>query len=106
MKVWLIRLDMAVTLDDDVAGRFSEPALLSRRTHPRHRPAGRHEQRRARAGKARAVCRRRLADDGAKRAAERAEAVEAHVEADLGDRTPGLPQQLHRALHAAALQVA
>src|SRR5437762_2477363 len=106
MKVWLIRLDMAVTLDDCPPGRFSEPALLSRRAHPRHRPAGRHEQRGALAREARAVLRGRLADDRAKRATEGAQAVEAHVEADLGDRTRGLAQQLHRTLHAAALQVA
>src|SRR5256885_12599224 len=106
MKVWLIRLDMAVTLDDGLPGRFSKPALLSRRAHPRHRPAGRHEQRRALAGEARAVLRGRLADDRAKRAAERAQAVEAHVEADLGDRARGLTQELHGPLHAPALQVA
>src|SRR5438067_13699098 len=106
MKVWLIRLDMAVTLDDCPPGRFSEPALLSCRAHPRHRPTGRHEQRGALAGEARAVLRGRLADDRAKRAAERAQAVEAHVEADLGDRARGLTQELHSPLHAAALQVA
>src|SRR5438477_2313289 len=106
MKVWLIRLDMAVTLDDGLPGRFSKPALLSRWAHPRHRPTGRHEQRGALAGEARAVLRGRLADDRAKRAAERAQAVEAHVEADLGDRARGLTQELHRPLHAAALQVA
>src|SRR5712691_7960225 len=106
MKVWLIRLSMHATLKEACAVRFSEPALLSRRTHPRHRPACGHEQRGSRAGEARAVLRGRLADDRAKRAAERAQAVEAHVEADLGDRPLGLAQQLHRALHAAALQVA
>ena len=38
--------------------------------------------------------------------AERAEAVESDVEADLGHGTVGLAQQLHRTLHPAALQVA
>src|SRR5438552_5871180 len=106
MKVWLIRLDMAVTLDDGLAGRFSEPALLSRRARPRHRPARRHEQGGALAGEARPVLRGRLADYRAKRATERTQAVEADVEADLGDRTRGLTQELHRTLDAAALQVA
>src|SRR5262249_13115562 len=47
-----------------------------------------------------------LADDLAERAAERAEAEEADVEADLGDAALGLAQQEHRALDAAALQIA
>ena len=39
-------------------------------------------------------------------AAERAEAVEADVEADIGDAAIGRSQQEHRALDAPALQVA
>src|SRR5262249_37508769 len=38
--------------------------------------------------------------------AERAQAVEADVEADVGDAAIGRPQQEHRALDAPALQVA
>src|SRR2546423_6165646 len=47
-----------------------------------------------------------LAHDLVKGAAERARAGETDLEADLGDAEFGLPQQEHRALHAAALQVA
>ena len=53
-----------------------------------------------------AVRARRLADDRAERPAERAEAREADVEADLGDAALGLAQHEHRPLDAAALEVA
>src|SRR5438270_1229293 len=52
------------------------------------------------------VCRRRLANDVAKAPAERAQAVEADVEADVHDAAVGRPQQEHRPLDPAALQVA
>src|SRR5258708_1589618 len=105
MNVWLIRLSMAATLDPGLAVRFSETAL-SRRPRPGHRPAGRHAQGCSVAGEARAIARRRLAEDPAERAAEGAQAVESDLEADLGHGAVRLTQQLHRALHATALQVA
>src|SRR6478672_5222000 len=105
MNVWLIRLSMTATLDRGLAVRFSETAL-SRRPCPGHRPAGRHAQRCSVAGEAGAVARRRLAEDPAERTAEGAQAVESDLEADLGHGAVGLAQQLHCALHAAALQVA
>src|SRR3954468_7710208 len=57
-------------------------------------------------GRAGPVGRRALADDGPERAAERAEAGEPHVEADLGHRSLALAQQRHGPLDAAALEVA
>src|SRR5438876_12404271 len=109
MKVWLNRLSKPVTLDGAGVARFSKCALsswsLTGRARPRHRPARRHAQGRAVAGEARPVRRRRLADDGAERPAEGAEAVEADVEADLGHRPVRLAQELHRPLGVAALQV-
>src|SRR4051812_44248672 len=53
-----------------------------------------------------AVGRRRLADDGAEGPAERPEAREPDVEADVGDGAVGLAEQEHRPLDAAALEVA
>jgi hypothetical protein len=50
--------------------------------------------------------RRRLTDDARERAAERAEAGEADVQADLGDAAVRRAQQVHGPLDAAALQVA
>src|SRR5438874_10916429 len=106
MKVWLIRLNIAVTLDRCASVCFSESALfvsLARWTHPRHRPASWHAQRGAICSEPGAVARRRLADDLVERPAERAQAVEGHVETDLGDRTVCLAQQLHCPFHPAAL---
>src|SRR4051812_16330047 len=105
MKVWLIRLIMGATLVARGAARFSETAL-SGRPHPGHRPARRYPQGGAVPGEPRPVRRRRLAHDVAERPAERAEAVEADVEADLGHGRVGLAQQLHRALNPTALEVA
>src|SRR6202022_2668474 len=48
----------------------------------------------------------RLADDCLKTAAERAQAVEANVEADVGHAAIGRPQQEHCPLAPAALEVA
>src|SRR5690349_4062460 len=48
----------------------------------------------------------RLAEHVAESAAEGAQAGEAHVEADLGHRQVAVAQQRHRALDAAALEVA
>src|SRR3954462_4807142 len=53
-----------------------------------------------------AVAGGRLAHDAAERAAERAEAREADVEANLGHAAVGLDEQEHRALDAAPLEVA
>src|SRR5205807_8564209 len=104
MKVWLIRLSMAATVERGAVARFSEYALLPGRAHPRHRPAGWHPQ--CGIGREpRPVFRRRLSDDVTEGAAERAEAVETDVEADLGYGTVGLAQQLHGPLNPAALQV-
>src|SRR5579885_2323744 len=89
--------------------RFSKSALcpaLARWTEPGHRPTRGDPQRVAFAGEPRAVRRGRLADHGPERPAERAEAAEPDVEADLGDRPTGLAEQFHRPLHPAALQVA
>src|SRR4051812_28453377 len=47
-----------------------------------------------------------LADDVAEGPAERSEAREADVHADVRHRAVALPQQQHRALYPAALQVA
>src|SRR3954451_8889214 len=98
MEEWVIRLNMSATLDAARRPRFSETA----RSRPRHREARRDGRRAAVA----AVLARRRADDRAERPAERAEAGEADLEADLGDAVVGRAQQEHRALDAAALQVA
>src|SRR4051794_40278343 len=79
--------------------RFSETA----RSHPRPREAVRHD---GPDNAAVAVLRRRLADDLAERAAERAQAREPDVEADLGHALVRLAEQEHRALDAPALEVA
>src|SRR3954471_20225839 len=78
--------------------RFSETA----RSRPGH-PEARRDRR---DGRPPAIGARRLADDVAERAAERAETGEADVEADLGDAPVGLAQEEHRALDPAALEVA
>src|SRR6476620_8010137 len=67
-----------------------------------------HEARRDRAEVrcAPAIHGRRLAHDLGEGPAERAQAREADVEADLGHAAVRLPQQEHRALNAATLQVA
>src|ERR1700680_1903234 len=72
------------------------------RSHPAHREASRHSHH----ASALAIRDRRLADDVAEGAAEGAQAVEADVEANVSDASLGLAQQEHRALDAAALQVA
>ena len=81
-------------------------AVAAPRRHPR--PRGRQLDAVGRDHRpvARAVVRRRLADDLAERAAEGAQAVEADVEADVGDAAVGLAQQEHRALDPPPLQVA
>src|SRR4051794_19730670 len=91
-------LIMGSKLRADARPRFSETA----RSRPAHREAGRDGHGLA----ARAELRRRLADDLPERAAERAEAEEADVDAYLGHAALGLAQQEHRALDAPALQVA
>src|SRR5829696_4460268 len=98
MPEWLIALNMALTLRAGRALRFSETA----RSHPAHHEAGGHRQR----PRSVPVDRRRLTHDAGERAAERAEAREADVEADLGHAEVGLAQQRHRALHPPALKVA
>src|SRR3954454_24338008 len=89
---------MAATLTRGPRLRFSETA----RSRPGHRKAVRDRQRH----RAQPVLRRRLPDDRAEGPAERPEAGEAGVEADLGHAAVGLAQQEHRALHAPALEVA
>ena len=81
------------------AAGFSKTA----RSRPGHREAGRHG---GDVGRGRG---RRVGDSPtivAERAAERAEAAEADVEADVGDAAVGLAQQEHRPLDPPALQVA
>ena len=52
------------------------------------------------------ICGRRLADDVAERPAERPQAGEPDVEADVGHAAVGLAQQEHRPLDPPALQIA
>src|SRR5712691_8409500 len=87
-----------VMLDGLLCSRFSETA----RSHPRHREARWDGF----DGAAQAVLGGRFADDLTERAAEGAEADESDVETDIGDVAVGLSKQVHRPLHAAALQVA
>src|SRR3954470_20317169 len=91
-------LSMGAKLVHAARIRFSETA----RSRPGHAEAGRGR----RHGGAPAVLGGRFADDVAERPAERAEAREADVEADLGHAAVGLAEQEHRALDAAALEVA
>src|SRR5436190_13574305 len=91
-------LSMPPTLIDGRPDYFSKTA----RSRPGHREAAR---RRLGAG-ALAVLARRLPDDRPERPAERAEAREADVEGHVGHAPIGLAQQEHRALDAAALEVA
>src|SRR2546430_1706553 len=90
---------MGLTLIDPTRSRFSETA--------RSRPGP---------GEARGdgsqvrgllpVLRGGFTDDAPEGPAEAAEAAEADIEADLTHAGVGLPQEEHRSLHAAALQVA
>src|SRR5947208_843717 len=91
MDEWVM-LSMGVTLVGAGALGFSEAA----RSHPRHREAVGdvvHDAPLAVAG-------RRLAHDGTTRAAERPEAREADVEADLGHPAVGPHEQEQRATDA------
>src|SRR5712692_3609778 len=72
------------------------------RSHPAHREASRDRH----GASARAVRDRRLADDVMESPAERAQAAEADVEADISHAALGFAQKEHRALDAAALEVA
>src|SRR5579875_17754 len=96
---------MARTLDAASGKRFSNPAQSAGGAKPGHRPACGNPQPRAFAGKSAPVHGRRLSDDLPEGAAERPEAAEADLEADLRHRTAGLAQQLHRPLHPTSLQV-
>src|SRR3712207_5616494 len=78
--------------------RFSKTAW----SRPRLRHAVRAP---AEVGRPPAVGGRRGADDLAEDPAERAEAVEADLQADLGDAQVRLAKEEHRPLHATALQV-
>src|SRR5262245_45873873 len=91
---------MAPTLAGARFAGFSETA----RSGPRHGEAGRDGAPYRRA--AAAVGARRDADDVAEGPAEGAQTGEADVEADVGHAAIGLAQQPHRALDAAALEVA
>ena len=105
MKVWVIRLSMIGTLAAVAARRFFENALSAGGSQPRHSPARRNPQGRAVASEAGAVARGRFTDDPSKGVAERAEAAETDIEANLRHRTIGFAQQLHRPLHPSALKV-
>src|SRR4051794_19730609 len=94
----LMEFNMAATLAVACAIRFSETA----RSRPRHREARRGSG----DDRAPAVRRRRLAHDRAEGPAERPEAREADLEADVAHRPVGLAEQEHGALDAAALEVA
>src|SRR5262245_55743123 len=98
MDVTVTAFNIRATLVRGRRGHFSETA----RSGPGHREARGH---RGDDGTL-AVFGRSLADDVAKRARERAQAVEADVQADVGHAPLGLAQQEHGALDAAALQVA
>src|SRR3954463_14545423 len=87
---------MAATLGAGGRGRFSETA--------RSRPGPAHAAGEGLGRRPPAVRGRRLANDRPERPAERAEAGEADVEADLRDRPSGLAQQGHGALHALSLE--
>src|SRR5215211_2206212 len=109
MKEWEREVSMGATLRSAGAMRFSETAVLrlAARAGPGHHDAGGDVAGAARADPPRlAVGARRHSDDASEGAAEGAEAREPHVEADLGHRPVGLPQQRHRALQPAPLQVA
>src|ERR1700730_11045620 len=93
-----MELSMRVSLVGRRRVRFSKTA----RSGPRHHEAGRSDQ----GAGAPAVHRRRLADDVAEGSAERAQAVEANLAADVRHAAAGLAQQEHGALDAAALEIA
>src|SRR5690349_7318492 len=93
-----VMLSMEVTLVAARPVRFSETA----RPRPRHGEAVGDVVR----DPPPAVAGGRFADDGAERPAERPEAGEADVEADVGHAAVGLHEQEHRPLDAPALQVA
>src|SRR6266487_967575 len=90
---------MRTTLTLAQCPRFSKTA----RSRPRLREAGWDG---SEVGGPPPIGGRRLADDVGEGPAERPEAREAHVEADLGHAAVGLPEHEHRALDPAALQVA
>src|SRR3954447_2508036 len=97
MAEWAME-SMAATLTGEPRLFFSETA----RSRVGHGEAVRHREPHG----PRPVLLGRLADDRAERAAERPEAHEADVEADLGHAAVRLAQQEHRPLDAPALQVA
>src|SRR5687768_3355158 len=109
MKECVSALNMAATLRAWLRLRFSETAVLRvlPRPRPRHHDAGRHVPGSTGAGPPRlAIGRRRHADHAREGAAERPQAGEADVQADLRHRLLGLAQQRHRALEPAPLEVA
>src|SRR5215217_8981016 len=109
MKECVSALSMGRTLRRALAVRFSETAGLRRPawSRPRHDDARGDVAGGARAGPPRlAVGARRHPDHARERAAERAEAREPDVQADLGHGPLGLAQQRHRALEPASLEVA
>src|SRR6266511_3848085 len=90
---------MGATLVLALRPRFSKTA----RSRPRLREAGRDG---SEVGGPPPIGGRRLADDVGEGPAECPETCEAHVETDLGHAAVGLPEQEHRSLDSAALQVA
>src|SRR5215218_2259976 len=110
MKEWEREVSMRCTLRSAPAVRFSEIAVLRGRRAARPRPRHHHARRdvagRARAGPPRlAVGRRRHPDHAREGAAERPEAREPDVQADLRHGALRLAQQRHRPLQPAPLQV-
>ena len=85
--------------NNSVDGRYGWSGV---RPHPGHREARRHVH----GHRFLAVRPRRPADDVAEGAAEGSRAAEADFEADVRHTAVGLPQQEHRPLDTAALQVA
>src|SRR6266480_2468073 len=94
----LREIDRALTLDDVLRQGFSKTA----RSRPGHREAVGDGL----DGPTLAIGARRLADDISKDPAERTQAAEADVEADVGHTSIGCPQQVHGALDPATLEIA
>src|SRR4051794_33913690 len=110
MKEWLRLVNMPLTLRRGAGSRFSETAhLLAMAGWPRpgHHHACGHVAGGTRAGApSLTVCRRRHAEHACECAAERPEAGEPDIQADLGHGALRFTQERHRPLEPASLQVA
>src|SRR4051794_22539490 len=91
---------MRPTLVGSLGARFSETA----RAGPGHGEA-RGDRLRRLGLNSPAVLRWRESDDLAEGSTERAQAAKAHVQADIGHAPVGFPEQKHRPLHSASLQI-